>query len=330
MSSSTAASPAILTVQLDGLVLLKIIQHGKDSLPEPVSGQLLGLDTSSGVLEVTSCFPMPSGLNSNQEEAYQIEMMKALRTVNVDTNTVGWYQSSIMGSFLTPNLIEAQFAYQKHIPNSVVLVYDPILTQRGHLLIRAYRLSERFMNIYGDKNNLTQERFSEAGVESKDIFEELPIKIHNAHLVHGFLYELRESKKFNVDDERLSLQHGPYIERAITASLFENVDEFVNEQNKFQYYQRSLARQKQVQQTFISQLNADNEIKIMQGKPLSDSDLLLQNPEALAKHPLFKPLPKPDRLATNLSLAQIAEVERLISEQSRSALLKLLVVDSVH
>jgi hypothetical protein len=30
--------------------------------------------------------------------------------------------------------------------------------------------------------------------ETSAIFEEIPIKVHNSHLVHGFLYELREQK----------------------------------------------------------------------------------------------------------------------------------------
>ena len=31
-----------------------------------------------------------------------------LRTVNVDNNTVGWYQSAYMGSFFDSSLIDAQ------------------------------------------------------------------------------------------------------------------------------------------------------------------------------------------------------------------------------
>jgi len=27
-----------------------------------------------------------------------------------------------------------------------------------------------------------------------EILEEVPIKVHNSHLVHGFLYEVREAK----------------------------------------------------------------------------------------------------------------------------------------
>jgi len=46
------------TVQLDGQVLLKIMQHCNSSLPQLVTGQLLGLDVGQ-TLEVTDCFPFP-------------------------------------------------------------------------------------------------------------------------------------------------------------------------------------------------------------------------------------------------------------------------------
>lgn len=35
---------------------------------------------------------------------YQMEVMRCLRVVNVDSNTVGWYTTSILGSFLTTTI----------------------------------------------------------------------------------------------------------------------------------------------------------------------------------------------------------------------------------
>jgi hypothetical protein len=43
---------------------------------------------------------------------YQLEMMRCLREVNVDNNTVGCYQSTYMGSFQTVELIETFLNYQ--------------------------------------------------------------------------------------------------------------------------------------------------------------------------------------------------------------------------
>ncbi|MCL7028744.1 hypothetical protein MKW94_029264 [Papaver nudicaule] len=91
-------------VQIEGLAVLKIIKHCKESSPALVTGQLIGLDVGS-VLEVTNCFPFPIREEDEEIEAdganYQLEMMRCLREVNVDNNTVGWYQSTLLGSFQT-------------------------------------------------------------------------------------------------------------------------------------------------------------------------------------------------------------------------------------
>lgn len=48
----------VKAVQLDGQAVLKIVQHCNDSLPQLVTGQLLGLDVGH-LLEVTDCFAFP-------------------------------------------------------------------------------------------------------------------------------------------------------------------------------------------------------------------------------------------------------------------------------
>ncbi len=105
-------------------VVLKLIKHCQAALPTFVTGQLLGLDVGPK-LEVTNCFPFPSKeaeqqhgtrTNSNEEEEdsaeYQMEMMRHLREVNVDNNTVGWYQSTYFSSFIDESCVETQFNYQ--------------------------------------------------------------------------------------------------------------------------------------------------------------------------------------------------------------------------
>ncbi|CAB4263602.1 unnamed protein product [Prunus armeniaca] len=113
-ATEEVASP-LRVVQIEGLVILKIIKHCKEFSPALVTGQLLGLDVGS-VLEVTNCFPFPIREEDEEIEAdganYQLEMMRCLREVNVDNNTVGWYQSTLLGSFQTVELIETFMNYQ--------------------------------------------------------------------------------------------------------------------------------------------------------------------------------------------------------------------------
>ena len=44
--------------------------------------------------------------------SYQLDMMRNLREVNVDNNTVGWYQSTYLGSYQTVDFIETFLTYQ--------------------------------------------------------------------------------------------------------------------------------------------------------------------------------------------------------------------------
>lgn len=103
--------------------MLKIIKHCQDHLPDIVTGQLLGLDvahpgSSEVTLEVTNCFPFPSRATNAAGEPedesddagaeYQLEMMTRLREVGVDSNTVGWYTSTYLGSFVNDSLVDTQ------------------------------------------------------------------------------------------------------------------------------------------------------------------------------------------------------------------------------
>ena len=113
-----------------------------EALPGFVTGQLLGLDIGR-TLEVTNCFAFPTkdddaggggkGDGDDDEDGaeYQIEMMRSLREVNVDNNTVGWYQSTYFSSFIDDSCIETQFNYQENIKNCCVIIYDPSRARAG-------------------------------------------------------------------------------------------------------------------------------------------------------------------------------------------------------
>ena len=88
--------------------------------------------------------------------------------VNVDCNTVGWYQSTYLGSHITESMVSAQYNYQvpsppqrhsssrltaagvvqESIPKCVCLVFDPLQQSQGKLGMKALRLSTEFMELY--------------------------------------------------------------------------------------------------------------------------------------------------------------------------------------
>ena len=116
LSSASLPLPSALSPLPLVQVVLKIIKHCQEALPSFVTGQLLGLDIGK-TLEVTNSFPFPStvdkqGGDDDDSAEYQMEMMRCLREVNVDNNTVGWYQSTYFSSFIDDSCIDTQFNYQ--------------------------------------------------------------------------------------------------------------------------------------------------------------------------------------------------------------------------
>lgn len=155
---------------------MKIIKHSSQQFPTTATGSLLGMDVN-GILEITNCFPFPAVDAPSQDGhqdtsnmaaaaprakanvAYQAEMIKHMRDVNVDANNVGWYTSTNMGNFVNLNTIENQFFYQKDLnEKTVALVYDVNRSSQGCLSVRAFRLSPLFMQSYRE-NKFTTERY---------------------------------------------------------------------------------------------------------------------------------------------------------------------------
>ena len=132
--------------------MLKIIKHCSENFPEAVAGSVLGLDVSE-TLEVTHSFPYPAAVGADSADGgdFEVDMLKALREVNVDNNVVGWYQSTYLGSYCTKDTILHQFEFQENLPNSVVLIYDCVRTAQGQLALKALRLTDSFRDAFRSK-----------------------------------------------------------------------------------------------------------------------------------------------------------------------------------
>ena len=252
--------------------MLKIVKHCNESLPNLVTGSLLGLTVGNGILEITHAFPFPevesktSGsnpvmLDANTPDAadgeafmdgheFQLEMMKMLREVNVDNNCVGWYQCMALGSYSNNVFVETQLSYQTDLsPNAVVMLYDPMQTSHGNLVLKCFRLTDECVKMKASGKN--------EYVDPKNIFEEIPITFKNPGLVQAFLYDVADGKHGDFEAgedangnavagldctfDRLDLSTNPYLEKHLEY-LCTWVDDLAAEQHKFQYYTRSLAR----------------------------------------------------------------------------------------
>lgn len=247
-------------------------------------------------------------------------MMRNLRRVNCDNNTTGWYTSTYFGQYLSSELVDTQFHFQKAIPSSVVLVYDPFSTKQGRLQLAAFRLKTEFMELYS-KKTLDATSLAKAGVISTDIFEELPVKVHNSHVVHAFLYELRQSKKMTCDYDRLYLASSSLMQKNLDM-MSAHIESYAAEQNKFMFSLRQAGKQKMQQQAWIQKRKQENEFRAAKGlDPLPEMDKSLD---------IFKPTPSPSRLDSLLLSQQIDYHCAQLNSIADLDLNKLYIVQGVN
>lgn len=256
------AQEVVREVHIDGVALLKIVKHCNDNLPSMVAGSLLGLDLN-GILEVTYTYPFPTSKGDGDEEGrdeldsqdYQLEMMKMLRDVNMDNNCVGWYQSTYMGTYSTNEVVGYQYNYQASedlSDNSVVILYDPIQSRKGHICVKAFRLSDEYMELRRTKGN----NF----IKPKNILVEIPVLIKNSGLISGFLRCLQDSHgdAINCDFEALSLSGGEaYLEKNLEL-MSSWTDDLLAEEQKFQVYAKSISKARQEQVKWLRERTAEN------------------------------------------------------------------------
>ena len=178
-----------------------------------------------------------------------------------------------------------------------------------------------------------------------DVIEELPIKVHNSHLVHGFLYDLREQRALSCEFDRLNVSVSNVLEKNLD-TLSRLIDDYGQEQGRFQYYQRQVVRQNNTRAAHIAAVvffllflffnfvsfsvcrfnslpyqKSENEARVNAGKdPLPEEDL--------SKN--FKPIAKPSRLETIMASKQIARQCQQINSTATQTFEKLYVVDALQ
>jgi len=208
----------------------------------------------NGVLEVTHAFASPDSKGDDdgaETSDHQFEMMRLLREVNVDNSCVGWYQSMYLGIYSTSSLLENQLSYQTEMsPNAVVILYDPMQTTNGKLVIKCYRLSEECVEYKKNESNTY--------IDPNNIFEEVPIRLSNSGLIQAFLTDLVDGvfdRETDTDEavlssttidttfDRLDLSQSRYLEKHLEF-LCGWVDDMTTEQQKFQFHSRQAARSK--------------------------------------------------------------------------------------
>lgn len=167
--------------------LLKVIKHCREAMPSMATGCLLGLNVG-GVLEVANCFAFKRD-DDGDSSSFQNTMMSCLKAVGIDGNMAGWYQSTPFATVCTKDLVATQYDFQREIPGSVVVIYDPTAAGTGSLALKALKLSDAFMK-----------RFSTAAAAGSDaagapllasgVFVEVPVRLHQNPVMAALLADV--------------------------------------------------------------------------------------------------------------------------------------------
>jgi len=334
-AAAAIAKSKIDYVQVDALVLLKILKQcqetggGAESTQGIMTGMVQNQEGPNGPkrIEITNCFGLPNinnikGANTDFGEVCDhliTDNLKNFRHLNIDHLIVGWYQSSLFGSFINKNFIEDHFMYQSEIEDSIVLIYDPFKTQHGSLFLKAYRLTPAMMDLQ-KKKDFSPEAIKELKLTHENFMEELPVIIKNSHLVNSLLCEIQNMtpshKKYNF----LDLATSNVLEKNIR-SLIENVDELSGETTKFLNYHKQLQKQNHAKQLYLQKREAENSARRARGEsPLPEEDI----------NKIYKPIPAISRLETLLISSQCKNYTQQINEFTSQSFSTMFIAEAVQ
>lgn len=229
------------------LVAMKIIKHcQEEGQAADVQGVLLGMmNMQTKKLEVTNCYPVPRHQDEDEAEDsdYNFMMMRHLRNVNVDQLHVGWYQCSPYGSSLNKlESVDLQHMNQNAVEESVVIMYDPLRTQRGFLSIKAYRLTNTALALCKE-GEFTTETLQKHNMSFDKFFEEVRVVIKNSNLQDLLLCEMQKSLAPDEGKQFLDMGTITSLEKGV-----HSLTKCVEEATRWAHYQRNLmAKQQQVQ-----------------------------------------------------------------------------------
>jgi translation initiation factor 3 subunit H len=284
-------------------------------------------------------------------------MIRHLKEVNVDANNVGWYTSATMGNFINLNFVENQYHYQRDNDKTVALIYDASRSSQGALSLRAFKLSTTFMAAYKE-GKFTTDRFelnppslvSRCGMLTRliysltkskmtysDVIVELPVKVHNTHLLNSFLYQiapppeeaevpmptsLSEMERNPVSIppypslDQLELSIDPFLEKTCDL-LLESVETHYTDLNNHQYYQRQLAREQAKITSWQTKRKAENAARAAaKQSPLPEDEW----------QRLFKLPQEPSRLEGMLNARQVEQYSRQVDGFTANISAKMFAV----
>lgn len=320
-------------VHIDALAVMRLAKHCHDSLPARVTGCLIGLD-NDGVLEITYAFPYPSKtaeVSEGQEgapvvterdvdgEEYKLEMMKMLRDVNVDNNSVGWYQSVYMGNMMTKDVVASLFRYQSSLEmseNSVMIAYDPIQSNRSSLVLKAYRLTEEYIAL--------RKVHSNDFIAPANIFEELPVIVTSSGHSAAYLRCVQDTYPHDLtaDLTPLTSTSSEVMSERNLELIRGSLEEALDVQQQFQVYVKTNSKSRMEHIRWLARRMQENAERRENGEEELPLTFDQSGVKAMG--------PAPSRTSLLLSLSQLEKYSSQLNSHIDTQFQKLSVSSQFH
>jgi len=303
---------------MDSLVVMQMAKVCGEESGQEGAGILLGM-VDVDRLEVTNCFAFPRCEVDFDEAQYQIDVQKAYRNINIDHLQVGWFQPASHGQFMNRAFLDTQMSYQASIDESVAIVYDPLKTTKGCLSMKAFRITQKVMDLYNKPNPLVSiESLKKNDVTYSNMFIEVPIEVKVSPLSNILLHKLQRENPVPEKIEFLNLSHGASLEqqlRLITTSL----DELNQESTKFSQYQRSVAKYNQQKANQQQRRLLENDQRAKRGEaPLPEEEVK------------FRIAPQPQRIDAMLASEQIIQFCEQIESSTAQGIGRIFMAESME
>jgi len=208
-------------------------------------------------------------------------------------------------------------------------VHDTARSVSGALSLRAFRLTPQFMAAQRE-GKFTIESLQKHNLTYRDILVELPLTIHNSHLLTSLLHQLDNPAPLPLSElsvsvpmplapnfDALDLSIDPFLEKNGDL-LLESIETHYSEVNNQQYYNRQLAREQTKITAWQTKRKSENQLRASAKQPLLPEDEWQR---------LFKLPQEPSRLETLLNSKQIEQYSKQIDAFTASVSAKMFAVN---
>ena len=218
--------PSVTEVVIDAHAVLRIVKHARDHGTRIVNGSLTGLQFGT-VGEITNAIPYVASADAEDEGKRDREDHQALiqryGSAGMDRFPVGRYICSAHGAHLSSRQVSHLESCVRSGEPSLLLAYDPIRSAMGKLYLKAYVLSDTYLNMIREELDALKRPDSETAAEERrnrvrhldgeGLLKEVPVRI-NANVLQLQLLASLASKPRPVRNDIIANHDlGRYMER---------------------------------------------------------------------------------------------------------------------